>query len=460
MMKNRVLLLLTTATVFCLLTVRTSRAQAPGTVLWTFSKAYDLSGLALDFNGTVYTVGSDTIGDTNYMLYALNPTGSLKWSVPCPPLYKGDLAIGADGSIYAHLFESGAGGLYAFDPSGSIRWVQTNAATGSASPAIGADGTVYYYSDARSPVPTASTLCAIRPDGTIKWAYPLGAEYAGYPVVGPDGTIYAVSGNAIFAINPDGTEKWTNTNDWAGFRAVSPEGVLYMGAWPDFFVAVNPNGTIRWKASPGGVCFPVIGPDGIIYFGTSSAIYALTPEGTTNRVISIGQNMGHPALGPDGALYVTSGPNWSQTNLYCLKLDGSTNWQAGLVGSLIRAPIVGPDGIVYCFTWDRLGGTGGRVYAIKGGAGATPAPWPSERGNFRNTARDDRPAILLPLVPAGGSVQLSLRGEAGMPFRLQSSTNLWAWGTAASGTFTNASAQLTVPAATNSNSQFFRLAVP
>jgi outer membrane protein assembly factor BamB len=86
-------------------------------------------------------------------------------------------------------------------------------------PAIGGDGTIYVGSN-------DNNLYAINPDGTEKWSYPTGSDVNSPPAVGSDGTIYFGShDNKVYALNPDGTLKWSyQTGD-----AVSAHGtIIYM----------------------------------------------------------------------------------------------------------------------------------------------------------------------------------------------------------------------------------------
>ncbi len=46
--------------------------------------------------------------------------------------------------------------------------------------------------------------------GTLKWSYATGGGIYSSPAVGPDGTIYVGSRDfSLYAINPDGTLKWS-----------------------------------------------------------------------------------------------------------------------------------------------------------------------------------------------------------------------------------------------------------
>ena len=100
-------------------------------------------------------------------------------------------------------------------------------ATGRSSlPAIGADGTIYLGTD-------SGELQAYTPDGTLLWSYPA-IGHVGEPVVDAEGTIYVAAGleNYVYAINPDGSEKWVSEfqydYDWIGHCVIANDGTLYV----------------------------------------------------------------------------------------------------------------------------------------------------------------------------------------------------------------------------------------
>ncbi len=171
-----------------------------------------------------------------------------KWAFQTAGAVESSPAIGADGTIYvaddpAYNPTTGlttAGQLYAINPDGTQKWA-LGAAGGDAS--IGGDGTIYIGCNAG--------LCAITDNGTTatqKWAFALGGDaLMGAAAIGSDGTIYVrgeefntVTGSAvashIYAVNPDGTEKWALTTDQniSGTDSSSPtigaDGTIYVSA--------------------------------------------------------------------------------------------------------------------------------------------------------------------------------------------------------------------------------------
>ncbi|MCA1631566.1 MAG: carboxypeptidase regulatory-like domain-containing protein, partial [Acidobacteria bacterium] len=124
--------------------------------------------------------------------------------------------VGPDGTVYLNDVN---GRLYALSPDGGLKWVFKAGFVGYVGPVtVGADGTVYVAGlvprDPATPcqsntIVNVDGVFAINPDGTQKWLFDKTCQgiIAG-PNVGPDGKIYAVSdalGIGAFALNPDGS---------------------------------------------------------------------------------------------------------------------------------------------------------------------------------------------------------------------------------------------------------------
>jgi len=149
-------------------------------------------------------------------------------------------------------------------------------------------------------------------DYLLEWSYNIGASISS-PTVGADGTIYIQSaGCKIYALNPDGTLRWSyvfpfeNNETPSSSRsspAIDTNGIIYVGlsysllyddgeSWVSGkLIALNPDGTLKWNyKSPNPQHYfyhlspiqssPTIGSDGTIYFGAGRQIYALNPDGT------------------------------------------------------------------------------------------------------------------------------------------------------------------------------------
>jgi len=210
-------------------------------------------------------------------------------------------AVDANGVIYVG---SEDGNFYAINPDGTIKWTLTGILVKNsfpATPAIGPDGTIYVGSD------SSKYLYAINPDGTIKWKYgPInltcdGIYYFPAVTIGPDGTLYvSATDDYVYAIKPDGTLKWRYGQviySYYGYTivavmqnpAIGPDGTVYIVADCGWLYALNPDGTLKWRFSAVGApsyakfsdgLGPVVGKDGTIYMADDTYVYAINPDGT------------------------------------------------------------------------------------------------------------------------------------------------------------------------------------
>ena len=107
--------------------------------------------------------------------------------------------------------------------------------------------------------------------------------YGGGALVAPDGTIYQCVRNAtinnVYAINPNGTQKWAVKLDAAigAFPALSADGVLYCLTNKSTLYALDASsGAIKWQQSLDGATGSAVAIDkaGNVYAGTSAAIYS------------------------------------------------------------------------------------------------------------------------------------------------------------------------------------------
>ncbi|MEJ2696608.1 MAG: PQQ-binding-like beta-propeller repeat protein [Candidatus Sulfobium sp.] len=178
----------------------------------------------------------------NGHLYALNPDGTLKWEFRALGPMDSSPSIGSDGTIYvgsdgtvtgygatSHEYVTVApktiGYLYALDPSGQLKWFTDLFGNVKSSPAIGNDGTIYVGSDKED-------FFALSPDGSIKWQFPTRGPVRSSPALASDGTIYVGSDDgSLYALNPDGTLKsriiTTQTAAVNSSPNIAPDGTVY-----------------------------------------------------------------------------------------------------------------------------------------------------------------------------------------------------------------------------------------
>jgi outer membrane protein assembly factor BamB len=177
--------------------------------------------------------------------------------------------IGADGTIYVGT--SGNGLFQALNPDGTQKWQFTTSGEVFTSAAIGADGTIYVGGY------NYSTLYALTDGGqgtvTEKWAFGTGGALYSAPAIGTDGTIYIAADGNLYAVNPDGTQKWVfGTGVFASPPAIGANGTIYIGGGDGNLYAVNPDGTQKWAFYTGysiSQSSAAIGADGTIYIANA-----------------------------------------------------------------------------------------------------------------------------------------------------------------------------------------------
>jgi len=127
---------------------------------------------------------------------------------------------------------------------------------------------------------------------TISWEFQVpDGGYLNQPVAAKDGTIYFGASNEttgvprLFAVNPNGIEKWRYNNELAGYGvpttpAVSDDGAVYFGHLSSWITALNPDGTLRWQFDASRVNGVGIDEDGGVSFTSENkTITRVGPNG-------------------------------------------------------------------------------------------------------------------------------------------------------------------------------------
>lgn|GEM_PF-1166001 len=262
------------------------------------------------------------------------------------------------------------------------------------SPAIADDGTIYFGA-------YTGKLYAVNPDGTQKWAYEAPAAISrSSPCIGPDGTIYfGTINHQVLAVRADGSMKWVTVLPAIGTPSInsSPtlggDGTLYFGSDNKNMYAFNPSGTSKWSLSTSNEVdsSPSIGPDGTIYWGArDNIIRAFAPDGRQKWTFTTqGMMNSSMAVGADGTLYTGAG-----NQLYAITPEGKIRWQfSARAGSQYpSSPAIGPDGTIYiCFS-------GGGLYAVDA-TGAQKWVVSTYSASYSSPAVDAEGTIYLGLGP-------------------------------------------------------------
>ena len=327
--------------------------------------------------------------------------GTIKWKVNIKdnlnvvPFVESSPVIGADNTIYIATHENN---LFAIDSNGTVKWKFDAGGTVDigeyrtkkgivSTPAIAVDGTIYITT-------LENWLIAVNPDGTEKWRFehPT-SHFNGWtsPTIGKDGTIYLSSAgkwfsdsekeSAIYAVNPDGTEKWRYSNESGGAAtpAIDDDGTIYVtgaiskdastDATKGKLISLNKDGELNWEfiIDRWVEGHPTIDKDGTVYIGTKGGtIYALNKDGTIKWEYLIDDKINPdeityfvkpdykslngisavPAIGKDGTIYI---PSWNGI-FYAFNKDGSVKWKIGTrkgFEALSTGVVIGKEGTLY-----------------------------------------------------------------------------------------------------------------
>ncbi len=344
------------------------------------------------FHGNLQHTGLSPY-DTSYV------DGTVKWAFKTEQGMESSPAIGSDGTVYVGSHDNR---LYAINLNGTEKWhfqvgngsVFTKSGTGGydawkgilSSPAIADDGTIYFTS-------MSSKLFALNPDGTEKWNFSmvLSVDIWSSPAIGKDGTVYVGShddfNGRLYAINPDGTEKWRfqTESDVSSSPAIGNDGTIYIATGDGHLYAINPDGTKKWGFGFTGFAdsSPAIGSDGTIYVGATreGALYAINHDGTKKWSLKLGPSIdvwSSPAIGKDGTIYIGA----DDDNLYAVNSDGAVKWKFAFSGDSGSSPAIGSDGTIY--TGCTCGG-GKSFFAI--------SPDGTEKWSFNESDAASSPAI-------------------------------------------------------------------
>lgn len=231
---------------------------------------------------------------------------------------------------------------------------------GLSSPVIASDGTIY--------IGGSGSLYALNSNGTVKWTKNINSSTRSTPAIASDGTIYIGSyDDYLYAITSAGAQKWRylTSGDITSSPAIGPDGVVYVGVRnqapePGYLYAINPGGTRKWRYNTGDIHMgsPAVGSDGTVYCGGGTNLWAIRSDGTLKWNYSLGAGTtSSPAISADGStIYI----GCYDGNLYAVSSTGDLVWrvQVGFKsGSTASSPAVGADGTIY------IGSNYGSVYA-------------------------------------------------------------------------------------------------
>ena len=351
--------------------------------LWEFPTFDEVtSSPAVGSDGTVF------FGSLDGYVYAVNPSGSLKWQYPSATeagiehgIDGASPAIGSDGMVYIGGYD---GYLYAIRADGTLRWRRALESAISSTPAIGADGTIYVRDDAK--------LYAFTTSGIIRWSYELsGTGTYSSPSVGKDGTIYVGSNGYLHAVNKNGSRKWRFRTDDDVYTSPSIDGsgIVYLATLKGTVYAVKDNGASAsakwtWKNSTGSSITSslALASDGTVYFAAyDKYLYALKgSNGKQKWRYKLGDEVraSSPAIAGNGYIYIGS----YDGRVYAIRPDGTKSRTFPTALQIRSSPVIAGKRLYF-------GSADAKLHAFTLSAGPASKGWPMFQGGPKRNGRRD-----------------------------------------------------------------------
>lgn len=317
----------------------------PDHIKWVFNtgKVSFYGDVAVGADGTIYAAANG--------LFAVWPNGTLKWYFPVNGWCEGCPAISDEGIIYIGCSMHSPSYLYALYPNGQLEWrYGVGGEEVKSSPVLGADGTIFYGS--------GHSIRALYPNGTLRWDYRTGHLVYSSPAIGTDGTVYCGSHDTyLYALYPNnGSMKWKyKTGNWIRLSpCIGDDGTIYCVSDDEYLYALRPNGTLKWKTKVEGGASPTIASDGTIYAGMST-LFAINPgDGSVKWTFPVGGEivMSAAVTSAEGTIYFGMTLSGYDGYLIAVNPNGTEQWRTE-IDHCESVPAIGADGTIYIGSMDE-----------------------------------------------------------------------------------------------------------
>lgn len=301
---------------------------------------------------TTPVIGSDGtlyFGTANRCFYAYTSAGAQKWMYRTDANISGNAAVSGDGSVYLVT----TGRLIALTSTGAEKWSTPFRFTSTATPSsvlVDSSGTAYFGTD-------DNHIYAVNPDGTLKWSCTTGGAVRYGLSMSPDGsTVYATASDGrAYAVNAtNGAFRWRSTAISTVYNcAVADDGSVYVGSTNGKLYAFSSSGTQKWvyQMQSKATCAPAIGLDGTVYIGSQDMnLYAVNPLGTEKWFYRTGGPIySAPTLDSNGTLIFGA---WPGTLTGLDTEDGGLEWTRNLGASMYAPAIIDRTGSLYAVCTD------------------------------------------------------------------------------------------------------------
>lgn len=255
-------------------------------------------------------------------------------------------------------------------------------------PAIAADGTSYWIGHG---------VYALTGDGVLLWEAEQGEDFSSIAIAA-DGTVYALANGGIFAIAPDGKERWNfplpKSKYFTGDIAIGDDGTVYLTTIinsDSALTLLTPGGHPKQSYHTNFAETFVIGKtlivaDGTIYVTKNimNRTYAMALDSNGHVKWTGPQESETLSIASDGTLFIVD-----VRDLVAMNPSGKVLWRAQLpqdpneieVYSPTKAVTLGSNGKFYIGDWV------GRLGTLDSSVSIATAGWPMKFHDARNTSR-------------------------------------------------------------------------
>lgn len=240
---------------------------------WTFA-----TGAWVDSSPALVSDGTVCFGSWDKHFYTVTATGAPLWQFATGGPVVSSPAIGTNGAIY---FGSHDGRLYALSLEGRKLWEFQTGGPVISSPALDWEGGIFFTS-------VDGFLYALRSDGSLRWKLHATCYREGSPVVGQGGMIFFESHDGLWAVTPEGSQKWyRGKGEMDATPAILADGGVIFPARDGQVVNYDHERQHRWihYLYPCGSASPAVAASGTIYlpgmYRKLVAIHGVSPLAQT-----------------------------------------------------------------------------------------------------------------------------------------------------------------------------------
>jgi outer membrane protein assembly factor BamB len=242
-----------------------------GRLRWTLTATADVLTPVLDPRGDLLIVADMSGRIAAYQLHRDGSVPQKVWSRRLASGSYGSPAVAADGTIY----ETSGNCLFALAPSGHVKWTVTTPDQVEVSPAVATNGIVVFGSDNRLEY-------GVNPNGRVRWTEKIGNYTYSSPL--------AIPGRRVLFGNHSGAMTILNSDTGQGIRRDRTSGQLWTAATvdsrDDVYFASRLGHIVGFTATGRSLfdrrtgtrfdSYPTLAPDGTLLIGAvDGTLYAL-----------------------------------------------------------------------------------------------------------------------------------------------------------------------------------------